>query len=136
MTRVQDYPLSERAPERILSARGKPLNALTLEAVLFGEVSIEDLRITPEALRAQADIARLAGRPALADNFERGAELVHVPQDLIMDTYELLRPGRAKTRCELVERARLLRTEYRALRLAEFIEEAAEQYKRRGLVTD
>ena len=30
------------------------------------------------------------------DNFERAAELVDVPQDFIMQVYELLRPGRAK----------------------------------------
>ena len=40
----------------------------------------------------------------LAGNFERAAELVDVPQDFIMQVYELLRPGRAKDKAPLLER--------------------------------
>ena len=35
-----------------------------------------DLAIHPEALLRQAEIARAAGRPTLAQNFERAADLV------------------------------------------------------------
>ena len=42
----------------------------------------------------QAGIARAAGRDRLALNLERAAELVAVPQDVILETYEMLRPGR------------------------------------------
>jgi propanediol dehydratase small subunit len=44
-------------------------------------------------LRLQAGIARDAGRDRLALNFERAADLVAVPQDLILKTYEMLRPA-------------------------------------------
>jgi len=133
---LADYPLAENAPDRIRGGRGKALDDLTLEAVLAGDVTIEDLRITPEALRAQAEIARAAGRPALAENFERGAELVAVPQDLIMETYDMLRPGRVRERRVLMERAALFRRDYGAEEIARFIETAAEFYRRRGLVSD
>jgi propanediol dehydratase small subunit len=129
----KDYPLAEAHPEKISGARGKPLSALTLDAVLAGDVTIEDLRITPKALHDQADISRSANRPRLADNFIRAAELVDVPQDLIMRTYELLRPGRAHAKSELHDLAALYRSTYKADKIAAFIEEAAEVYETRGL---
>lgn len=131
---LADYPLSERAPERVGGARGKALDELSMEAVLTGDVTIEDLRITPGALRAQTEIARAAGRPTLAANFERAAELVDVPQSVIMETYEMLRPGRARTRRDFIERAEMFRRDHGAERIAAFLEMAAEIYHRRGLL--
>ena len=128
-----DYPLAEKHAARIKGTRGKPLSDLTLDAVLKGVVTIEDLRITPKALNDQADVSRSAGRPRLAENFERAAELVDVPQDLIMQAYELLRPGRAKSRDDLMTMAKTLRDTYKATRIAAFIEEAADVYEQRGL---
>ncbi|SCW69438.1 diol dehydratase small subunit [Ancylobacter rudongensis] len=127
------YPVAEKAPERVKTPTGKPLSALTLEAVLAGEIGAEDIAITPEALMLQAKIARAAGRATLAENFERAADLVGVPQELILDTYELLRPGRAGSAQELLDRAALLRRDYGAERVATLIEEAAAVYTRRGL---
>jgi propanediol dehydratase small subunit len=132
---VPDYPLAEKRPELIQGRRGKRLDEITLDAVIAGDVALEDLRITPAALRLQAEISCAAGRPMLADNFERAAELVDVPQDFIMQVYELLRPGRAKDKAPLVEAARKLRADYKAERMACFVEEAAEVYERRGLFT-
>ncbi|MBA3324219.1 MAG: glycerol dehydratase [Rhodobacteraceae bacterium] len=129
------YPLAENRPELVRSRTGKPLAAITLDAVLAGEIGIEDLRIDAGALRAQAAIARAAGRPTLAENLERGADLVPVPQEVIMRVYELLRPGRARARHELIVAAEELRNDYGATTLATFIEEAAEVYERRGLFT-
>ena len=103
--------------------------------MLAGDVTMEDLRITPDALRAQADIARDAGRPTLALNFERAAELVDVPQDFIMQVYELLRPGRARSRQQLLDAAATLRRDHGAERMAAFVEEAAQAYEDRGLFT-
>jgi propanediol dehydratase small subunit len=71
----------------------------------------------------------------LALNFGRAAELVDVPQDLIMSTYELLRPGRAKTKQELMDRAERLRKDFDANAIADFILEAADIYDKRGLFT-
>ena len=136
MTRTRaDYPLAETQPGAVTGKRGKALPEITLDAVLAGEVTMEDLRITPQALRDQADVARDAGRPTLALNFERGAELVDVPQDFIMQVYELLRPGRARSKEQLLEAAATMRDTCKAERIARFIEEAAETYEARGLFT-
>lgn len=137
MTRfgIEDYPLAETCPAEVRGPRGRSLDEITLDAVMAGEVTMEDLRITPEALRNQAQIARAAGRATLAANFERAAELVSVPQDVIMDTYELLRPGRARSRQDLLDRAELLRSTHAAPGIAAFLEEAADAYERRGLFT-
>lgn len=128
-----DFPLAEKRPESVRGARGKPLSDLTLESVLSGDVTMEDLRITAEALRMQAQIARDADRVALAENFERAAEMTMVPQDEIMAIYEKLRPGRARGKDELHDIARKLRDEYDAPRMAAFVEEAAGVYEARGL---
>jgi glycerol dehydratase small subunit/propanediol dehydratase small subunit len=128
-----DYPLAETQPDAVVGPRGKRLTDITLDAVIAGDVTMEDLRITPQSLAAQAEIARDAGRPTLALNFERAAELVDMPQDLIMEVYELLRPGRARTKSQLLEAASRLRAGYGAERIAGFIEEAADTYEARGL---
>jgi glycerol dehydratase small subunit/propanediol dehydratase small subunit len=128
-----DYPLAETQADAVVGPRGRRLSDITLDAVLDGSVTMADLRITPEALRAQAEIARDAGRPTLALNFERASELVNVPQDVIMQVYELLRPGRARTKQQLLDTAAMLSTQYGAMRIAAFVEEAAEIYEQRGL---
>jgi propanediol dehydratase small subunit len=132
---VTDYPLAENRPDLVRTARGKALGDLTLDAVMAGEVTLEDLRITPQALLDQARVATLAGRPTLGRNFERAAELIAVPQDYLLRVYELLRPGRAKTKSELLEAAKTLRETYSATKMAAFVEEAAEVYEKRGLFT-
>ena len=132
---ADDYPLSEKRPDLIKGRRGKRLEELTLEALMKGEIEMEDLRITREALLLQAQIARAAGRPTLAQNFERAAELVDIPQDIIMHVYELLRPGRARSKDMLVDAAQRLRSTYGADGMAAFVEEAADVYERRGLIT-
>lgn len=130
---VKDYPLAEKHAGTVKGARGKSLADITLDAVIDGSVTIEDLRITPAALQAQADVARAAGRPRLADNFLRAADLVAVPQDVVMRTYELLRPGRARSKDDLLKMAKIMRASHKAERIAAFIEEAAQVYEQRGL---
>jgi propanediol dehydratase small subunit len=134
MTAPRDsYPLAETAPETVRAKSGRPLTEITLEAVLAGEIGMEDLAIDPATLDRQAAIARAAGRATLARNFERAADLVPVPDAEIMRAYELLRPGRAKSRAELDALAAEFRDRWGATRIAEFIAEAAEVYERRGL---
>ena len=94
---------------------------------------MEDLRITPEALRQQASISRDSGRATLAENFERAAEMSGIPQDVIMQYYELLRPGRVRDKQVLLDAAQRLRDEFGAPLMAAFIEEATGVYDRRGL---
>ena len=81
----------------------------------------------------QAGIARAVQRETLASNFERAADLVNVPQAVILEVYELLRPGRARNAGELRSKAEQMRRQYRASHVAALIDEAAEFYERRGL---
>lgn len=130
---VADYPLSEKRADLIRTRTGKPLGAITVAALKSGAATMEDLRITREALLLQAEIAAAAGRPRLGSNFQRAAEMVDVPQDILLQAYELLRPGRAKSKQELLDAAKTFRETHKAERVAAFLEEAAEVYERRGL---
>lgn len=130
-----DYPLAETQGDKISGKRGKALDDITLASLLAGEVTMADLQITPTSLQKQAEISADAGRPTLALNFQRAAELVEVPQDLIMSTYELLRPGRARSKAELYDRASVLRHIHKANSIADYIVEAADIYEKRGLFT-
>ena len=128
-----DYPLSEHRADLIRTRTGKSLDAITVAALKSGAATMEDLRITRDALRMQAEIAEAAGRPRLGANFERAAEMVDVPQDVLLQAYELLRPGRAKSKQDLLAAAKTFRDRYKAERVAAFLEEAADVYERRGL---
>ena len=130
---ANDYPIAETQPEEVIGNRGKPLSSLTMESVINGDVSMEDLRITPKALEQQADIATSVGRSALAGNLKRAAEMTRLPQSEVMAIYELLRPGRAVSKDSLLDEAQRLRNEQDAPLLADFIEEAARFYEKRGL---
>jgi len=127
------YPIAEKRPDLVKTARGAALDAVNVANVVAGRLDHRDMRITAEGLKLQAEVARAAGRPCLAKNFERGAELVAVPDDVLLETYELLRPGRAVGAAELRARAVEMRRDYGAERIAGFLEEAAEVYEKRGL---
>ena len=129
----KDYPIAETQPSKVKGKRGIALSELTMDAVLEGRVALEDLQITPEALLKQAEIAKSVGRATLSDNFERAAEMNKLPNSEVMEIYELLRPGRAGSKSTLLEAAQKIRSRYSAEGLAEFIEEAAEFYDKRGL---
>jgi propanediol dehydratase small subunit len=132
---IADYPLAEKRPELVRSASGKELGALNLAAAEAGQVTMADLRITATALQQQAAIARAADRVTLAQNFDRAAELVGIPQDILLQVYELLRPGRAKDKGALLAAAEMLRRDHKATLMADFVAEAAAVYERRGLFT-
>lgn len=62
---VHDYPLSVKRPELLYTSTGKHVADLTMDKVTAGEITPEDLRIAPETLRLQAQIAERVGRPQL-----------------------------------------------------------------------
>jgi propanediol dehydratase small subunit len=127
------YPISEKAPDAAVSASGMPLYSLTLDAIVSGQIGPADIRISADVLRMQAGISRAAGRERLALNLERAAELVSVPQDVILETYEMLRPGRLSDPTLLSERAGMLRRDYGAHTIAALLDEAVAVYRRRNL---
>jgi propanediol dehydratase small subunit len=57
-----DYPLVSKRPELLKTPTGKKIAEITLENVLNGGIKAEDVRITPETLRLQAEIADGVGR--------------------------------------------------------------------------
>jgi len=127
------YPVGEKQPERVRTRTGRPLADLNLEQVLGGELTIADFGITAEGLRLQAKVAATAGRPHLAENLRRGAELVGIPDDELLAIYEQLRPGRVRSAAELRATAEHVRRAYGAEATARLIEEAATAYERRGV---
>jgi propanediol dehydratase small subunit len=129
---LEDYPLGARRPDLVTTTGGTPLADVTLEALLDGRISGDELRATPETLRRQAEVARAAGRPALADNLARAAELASVPDDVILEVYTALRPHRS-TEAELRAWAERLDTELGAPLTAAFVADACAVYADRGL---
>ena len=127
------YPVGEKQPDRLRTRNDHPLRDLTLDNLLAGHVDASDFGITAEGLRLQAEIAERAGRPNLAQNLRRGAELVEIPDQVLLNVYELLRPGRAKSADELRAAANQLRDTYGAKETASLLEEAALVYERRGI---
>ncbi|WP_248962132.1 diol dehydratase small subunit [Sphaerisporangium perillae] len=129
----RDYPLASHRPELLRTPTGKRLDEITMEAVLAGEVAAEDLRIAPETLRLQAQIADSVGRPQLAQNFRRAAELTALPDETVLEIYNALRP-RASTKQQLTKIAEGLERGYSATLCARLIREAADVYERRGIL--
>ena len=128
-----DYPLYDSRGDSLTAASGRPLRDLSLQTTLTEGISSQDFSISAETLRAQAQIARDAGYPQLAQNLERASELTAVPNETLLEMYEMLRPGR----CSLKEYRTLaarLRQEFNAPTTAAFVEEAAAVYRERGLL--
>ena len=96
-----------------------------------GDVTPDDIRVSPEVLRQQADFAQAGGNPQLADNLRRGAELVAFSDEELLELYESLRPGRA-TAAELDALADRLEAG-EAVLCAAMVREARAAYVRRGL---
>ncbi len=127
------YPLGQNAVEQIKAASGRPLAEITPDALQAGELDVADLQISAETLRAQAEIARQAGYVQLADNLTRAAELTAVPNDELLRMYEALRPGRC-TYDQLIALAAQLEHTYAAPQTGRWVREAAEVYRRFGLL--
>jgi propanediol dehydratase small subunit len=127
---VSDYPLANKHPDWVKTSTGKTLDDLTLANVMNDSVKAADMRITPEILRIQADIARSAGRQRLAINFERAAELTAVPDDRVLEIYNALRPYRSSKE-ELIAISEELATQYNATICSQYVREAADLYLER-----
>lgn len=125
------YPLGEHEKNNIASKTGKKLTDITLDEVMKNRVSADDIKISREMLRAQGQVAKEADNGPMEKNFERAAELVDVPDDVILKMYDKLRPNRS-TKLELVLMAEELLEKYHAKNCARLVMEAAEVYEKRG----
>lgn len=127
----ENYPLGEKLPEKIYSPTGKKLADMDLNQLLKGQLTAEDMRIAPETLEMQAQVAEAVGRDSFARNLRRAAELIAVPDDRVLEIYNALRPYRS-TKEELYEIAAELQDKYNCSINAAFLREAAEVYEKRG----
>ncbi len=128
-----DYPLGVKRPDLLRTLSGMPLETVTLDALRAGLLPPDDVRPTPETLVRQAEVARASGRPQLAENLARAAELASVPSEEILAVYTALRPHRS-TAEELNDWAERLEATYSASRCAAFVREAKQVYAERGLL--
>ena len=127
------YPLARAARGDVRTTSGLPVTEVTLERVLSGDLGPDDLRVSPDTLRLQADFAERGGNPQLAENLRRGAELVTFSDSELLTFYDRLRPGRS-TAAELDELAASLEARG-ADRCAALVREARAAYERRGLIS-
>lgn len=132
MTDNIEYPLADN-PENVETPEGTKLSEITLEKVVEGEIDGDELVIAPETLEKQAQVAEEAGRPQVARNFRRAAELTAVPDDRILEIYNALRPS-GTDKQTLLDIAEELETEYDAEINAAHVREAAEVYEQRDLI--
>ena len=109
------------------------LEDITLEALRNGTVAASDLTIRRQTLLDQAALADSRGYPQLARNFRRAAELTLIPNDLLIETYEKLRPYRA-TYYQLLALSQEIAARYDAPETGDYIRQAAEAYKAKGLL--
>ena len=130
---MSNYPLGQHEADTITSKTGKRLSQITLDEVKKGNVKAEDIKISPEMLMRQGQVAREADNPQMEANFQRASELSNVPDDVILTMYNKLRPNRS-TRQELVLMAQELLQKYNAPHCAKLVLEAAEIYEKRGIL--
>jgi propanediol dehydratase small subunit len=123
-----DYPIGEKRPELLKTPTGIPFSELTVEKMIAGELGTDDMRITPETLELQAQVAESVKRDAFARNLRRAAELIAVPDARLLEIYNLLRPYRC-TKAELITIADELENKYGEKVNAAFVREAADVYE-------
>lgn len=127
----ENYPLGEKSADKLRTPTGKSINEVTLSAVLDGKITAEDVRITPETLEMQAQVAESVGRGVFASNLRRAAELIAVPDERILEIYNALRPYKS-TKKELIEIAEELEQKYNCKVTSNLVREAADVYEARG----
>jgi len=127
------YPLATHYQERLRSASGLPFENVSMENVLGNHLSARDLGISSDTLVMQAEIAGEAGYLQLSANLLRAAELVRMPDDVLLRVYTALRPRRS-TYPELIGLADELENRYEATLVSEMVREAAEVYRGRDLL--
>ena len=128
---AQNYPLAENLADKIKTPTGKPFTSLSYDKVISGELTADDMRISPETLEMQAQVAESVNREAFAGNLRRAAELIAVPDDRLLEIYNALRPYRSSKQ-DLLDIANELDQKYGAKAAATLVREAADVYEQRG----
>ena len=129
----KDYPLALKRPDLVRTRSGKTFQEINLENVVSGKIDAQEIRIRPETLELQAKVAETYGRPQLAHNFRKAAELTQIPDEEVLKIYNSLRPVRS-TKEELLAIAKEIEKKYQAELNGAFIREAVKVYEKRGLL--
>ena len=126
---IEDYPIAKKHPEWIDLGQGRDLSHITMDNVMAGHITMDDLKISPSILKAQGQIAKAGGRDQIELNFPRAAEMTKVSDKRLLEMYNALRPYRSSKQ-ELLDIASEL-DGLGAPICANFVREAAENYERR-----
>ena len=126
---IEDYPIAKKHPEWIDLGQGRDLSHITMDNVMAGHITTDDLKISPSILKAQGQIAKAGGRDQIELNFSRAAEMTKVSDKRLLEMYNALRPYRSSKQ-ELLDIASEL-DGLGAPICANFVREAAENYERR-----
>jgi len=111
---------------------GRDAADLTVDQLVRGDLGPDDVRIHPDTLRRQAEVAERHDNPQLAANFRRAAELALLPEAEVLALYEALRPNRVTA--EELETLAVRLDGLPAPLSAALVREAADVYARRGLL--
>jgi len=112
---------------------GRPIDKLSVEGILSGDLTAEDFRIHGDRLNHQAGVAEDAGYTQLAQNLRCAAELTHMSNKVVLEVYNTLRPRRTSY-TEMIDMADQLENEKKSPLTASLLREAAEVYLKRGIV--
>jgi propanediol dehydratase small subunit len=126
-----DYPLAAKRPDLVQSVSGMKLEDISLDKVVSGRITFDDIKIRAETLEYQAQVAENVHRPRLAANLRRAAEMTRIPDQRLLEMYNALRPYRS-TKQELLDIAGELESQYQARICAALFKEAAQIYEKRG----
>lgn len=126
---IEDYPIAKKHPKWIDLGQGRDLSHITMDNVMAGHITMDDLKISPSILKAQGQIAKAGGRDQIELNFSRAAEMTKVSDKRLLEMYNALRPYRSSKQ-ELLDIASEL-DGLGAPICANFVREAAENYERR-----
>ena len=132
--KLLQYPLLDNEPDALVSASGRPVTDITLQAVTEGQLTVDDARVSAHNLSLQADIAEGEGRRELAANFRRAAELTELSEADILRVYNALRPNRS-TKEELEQLVTELEDQWKAPLTAALVQEALQAYAARGCLS-
>ncbi|MFQ9798845.1 MAG: diol dehydratase small subunit [Clostridia bacterium] len=119
----------------VRSKTGKTLQDITMERVLSGDITPEDIKISKEQLHYQGKVAREHGRVQMEQNFVRAGEMVDMEDALLLEIYDKA-SSQPVHKAKLLEYASRLENEYQAVECAKLIRQAASVYERRGVLRD
>ena len=111
---------------------GRDSAELTPDRLSLDELDADDVRIHPDTLEAQAQVAEANHNPQLAANLRCAAELALLSETDVLALYEALRPHRSSA-SDLESLAVSLDGTPAPL-CAALVREAAAVYERRGLL--